>query len=218
MTWWMRPGPRRFCASLNASPRLAERVRERDPDARVAHLAMRIPGPPAMAHHGASGLATSRPGVSAGTRIIVPRSYVVGIRIGDREHDPERRPVCAAREPLAPVDHPVVAVEHRPGAEQRRIGARHVGLGHREERSRPARDERLEEALLLLRRAELVQDLGVARIGRLAAEDELRPVRAPDLLVHAGVVEEPFARPACLRRHVRRPEPRLPRLAPATPR
>ena len=95
---------------------------------------------------------------------------------------------------------------------KRRIGARHVRLGHREERPRPPGDERLEEPLLLLRRAELVQDLGVAGVGRLAAEDELRPVGAADLLVHAGVVEKAVAGAAGLRRHVRRPEPRRARL------
>ena len=63
-----------------------------------------------------------------------------------------------------------------------------------------------------------MQDLGVARVGRLAAEDELSPVGAPDLLVHAGVVEEPVARAARLGRHVRRPEPGSRAPAPAAPR
>ena len=40
-------------------------------------------------------------------------------------------------------------------------------------------DERPQEPLLLLVRAELVQDLGVAGVRRLTAEDELRTVERP---------------------------------------
>ena len=110
------------------------------------------------------------------------------------------------------VDHPLVAVEHGSRAEERRVGAGNVGLCHGEERPRPPRHEWLQELRLLVGGAELVQDFRVAGVGRLAAEDELGPVRAPDLLVHAGVVEEPLTRPACLRRHVRRPQPGRARL------
>ena len=85
------------------------------------------------------GPSTSTPGVSTGTTIIVPRRWGSRVRVGDREHDRERRPVGAGREPLVPVDHPLVAVEHRARAQRGRIGAGHVGLGHREERAaRPA--------------------------------------------------------------------------------
>ena len=64
-----------------------------------------------------------------------------------------------------------------------------------------------QEPLLLLVRPEHVEDLAVARVGRLAVEDELGPEAAPDLLVQVGVVEEPFAAAAGLGREVRRPEP-----------
>ena len=76
------------------------------------------------------------------------------------------------------------------------------------ERTSPATSGR-EPALLLLVGAEHPQDLAVAGVGRLAAEDELRPDRAPDLLVQVGVDEEAPARAAGLRGQVRRPEPLL---------
>ena len=57
---------------------------------------------------------------------------------------------------------------------------------------------------------EKVQDLGVAGVGRLAAERELRPVRAPDLLVDARVVEEAVTGAPRLDRHVRGPQARTP--------
>jgi hypothetical protein len=60
--------------------------------------------------------------------------------------------------------------------------------------------------LLLLGRAEHVEDLRVAGVGRLAAEDELRVRRAPDLLVQVRVREEALAGPSGLGRHVRGPE------------
>ena len=76
------------------------------------------------------------------------------------------------------------------------------------ERISPATSGR-EPALLLLVGAEQVEDLGVAGVRRLAAEDELAPHRAADLLVQVRVVEEAGAGAAGLGRHVRRPEPAL---------
>src|SRR5207247_769381 len=72
-----------------------------------------------------------------------------------------------------------------------------------------AGDEWEEPSLLLLGGAEQVQDLGVARVGGLAAEHKLAPERAADVLVQVGVVEEAGAGPAGLRGHVRGPEPRV---------
>ena len=57
-----------------------------------------------------------------------------------------------------------------------------------------------------------MEDLAVARVGRLTAEDELRDRAAADLLVQVRVLEEAAARAAGLRRQVRGPEPRLPGL------
>ena len=64
----------------------------------------------------------------------------------------------------------------------------------------------LQPALLLLVGAEEVEDLGVAGVGRLAAEDELAPQRAADVLVQVRVVEEAGAGAAGLGRDVRRPQ------------
>ena len=89
-----------------------------------------------------------------------------------------------------PVDHPLVAVGDRARLEPGRIGARDLGLGHREERARRPLDERPQELLLLLVGAEEVEDLAVARVGRLAVEDELRPHAPPDLLVQERVLDE----------------------------
>jgi hypothetical protein len=130
----------------------------------------------------------------------------VRLRIGDDHHHAEAGAVGARREPLVRVDHPVAAVLLGAPAQQRRVGAGHLGLGHPEEGARRAVDERLEEALLLLRRAVQVQDLGVPGVGRLAAEDELRDEAAPDLLVQVGVLEEAAAAPPRLGRQMGRPE------------
>ena len=134
------------------------------------------------------------------------------IGIGDDHDDAEAGTVCTRREPLVRVDHPLVPVPHRSALEERRVGAGHLGLGHPEERARVARHERLEKPLLLLGRAVEVQNLAVAGVRRLTAEDQLRDEAAPDLLVQVRVLDEPAARAARLRRQVRRPQSRLPRL------
>ena len=210
MTWWMRPGPRRFCARRNASPSPPSvfATGTRTPVKRTSQWVFQPR--PACPITG-TGRTTSTPGGVGGDEDHRPAPVRLGIRVRDREDDGEAGSVGAAREPLVPVDHPVVAVPHGTRLEQRRVGAGDVGLGHREERPHLAGDERAQEALLLLVRAEQVQDLRVPGIGRLAAEHELRVRRAPDLLVEAGVVEEAEPGPSRLGRHVRRPEARLAR-------
>jgi hypothetical protein len=131
----------------------------------------------------------------------------LGVGVRDREHDPEARALGSRREPLAAVDHPLVAVADGAGAQRRRVRSRHLGLGHREEGAHLAGDERREEPPVLVVGAEQVEDLGVARVRGLAAEHELGPVTAADLLVEACVVEEALAGATRLRRHVRRPQP-----------
>ena len=183
----------------------------RTPD--VAHLAVRGPAAAAMSHgrNRTDDLDARRVCRDDDLRRAPVR---VGFRIGDGHDDPERSPLGARREPLVTVDDPLVAVAHCTRAERRRIGARHLGLGHREERAHLSSDERLEPALLLLVRPEPPQDLPVSRVGRLAAEDELTPERAADLLVQVRVDEEAPARAARLGRQVRRPQP----LRPSPPR
>jgi len=127
---------------------------------------------------------------------------------------PNAAPVGARREPLVRIDDPFVAVAHGAAEQTGRVGAGHLGLGHPEERARIARHERCEEALLLLRRAEHVEDLAVAGIRGLAPEDELRVHAAADLLVQVGVLEEAAPRAAGLGRQVRRPKACILRLLP----
>ncbi len=176
MTWWMRPGPSRFCAIRKPAPSSPSRFGDRHADVRVAHLAVRRPVAAAVAHRRdrAHDVDTRRVGGDDDLRRAQVR---VGIRIGDRHHDPERGAFCAGREPLVAVDDVVVAVAHGARAERRRVGSGHFRLGHREEGTDVAGDERREPALLLLVGAEHVQDLGVPGVGRLAAEDELAPER-----------------------------------------
>ena len=73
-----------------------------------------------------------RPGVSVGTRIIVPRRYVSASGSVIAKTIPNVDAVGAAREPLVPVDHPLVAVERRPAC----------GAGSDRSRPRPARSSR----------------------------------------------------------------------------
>ena len=107
------------------------------------------------------------------------------------------------------VDHPLVPIANGTRPQGRGVRAGHIGLGHGEERPDVAGDERPEPALLLLLATEHPEDLGVARVRSLAAEDELAPQRAPDLLVQVRVDEEAPARATGLGGHVRRPEPLL---------
>ena len=72
MTWWMRPGPRRFCARRNASPSPPSvfATGTRTPVKRTSQWVFQPR--PACPITG-TGRTTSTPSVSAGTRIIVPR-------------------------------------------------------------------------------------------------------------------------------------------------
>ena len=211
MTWWIRPGPRRFCAMRKPSPGSPSTFETRHAHVGEPRLAVRAPAAALVAHHrhAAHELVAGRVGRHEDHRRPLVRRR---IGIGDDHDDAEARTVGARREPLVRVDHPVVAVAHRAPLQERRVGARDLGLRHAEERPRLACDERLEEPLLLVGRAEQVQDLAVAGIRRLAAEDQLRDEAAPDLLVQVRVLEEAAAGAARLRRQVRRPQVRALRL------
>ena len=87
------------------------------------------------------------------------------------------------REPFLAVDHPVVAVQFGVRGEDLGIGAA-LRLGHREARDDLVGQERFEVALLLLGRAVLGENLSVAGIRRLAAENGGREARAAEDLVH----------------------------------
>jgi hypothetical protein len=82
----------------------------------------------------------------------------VGIR--DRHDDEERRGAGVGGEELPPVDDPVAAVPDGQRLELGRVGTG-VRLGHRVTREDLAVEQRPQVALLLLRRAEVGDDLGV---------------------------------------------------------
>ncbi len=79
-------------------------------------------------------------------------------------------------------------------------------LGHRVAGEDLAVEERLEIALLLIVGAVVREDLGVAGVGRLAPEDDRRPLRPPEDLVEQRELELSVALAAELRAQVRRPQ------------
>ena len=76
------------------------------------------------------------------------------------------------------------------GLEHRRVGAG-VGLGHRVAGEDLAVEQRLEVALLLLGRAVVGDDLGVAGVGRLAAEHDRRPRERPRISLSSASLSWP---------------------------
>ena len=115
-------------------------------------------------------------------------------------------------EPLVPGDHVVVAVAHGARLQLRRVAAGGLGLGHREGRFEVAGEQRLEPALLLLGRAGQREDLGVARVRRLAAERIGRERRGAQDLVHQPELHLAEPLPPELGIEVRRPQAALPHL------
>ena len=88
----------------------------------------------------------------------------------------------------------------------RRVGAG-VRLGHRVAREALAVEQRLEVLLLLLVGAVVGDDLGVAGVGRLAAEHDRRPLRPAEDLVEQRELQLAEALAAELGAQVRRPQP-----------
>ena len=96
-----------------------------------------------------------------------------------RHHDIDARAGSAGDQPLAPRDDKFVAVAARRGLHQIGVRARAVvGLGHREDRANLARDQRPQPSFLLLVVRNLVEQIGVAFIGRHDIERE-RAERRP---------------------------------------
>ena len=116
----------------------------------------------------------STPGVSVGTRNIdIPWYALTSGSVTAMTMRNDGRP-GVGREELPPVDDPFVAVAPGPGRELRRVGAT-LGLGHRVRREDLTVEQRPQVALLLLVGAVVGDDLGVARVGCLAAEDDRTP-------------------------------------------
>ena len=187
------------------SPGSPRTFSDRHAHAVVRHLAVRRPAAATMSHH--RHRLDGDAGRIGGHEDLARAAMWLAVGIGDRHDDREARSLGARREPLVTVDDPFVPVENGPRTQQRGVRPRDVRLGHGEERPRVALDERTQKALLLLVRAEQVEDLAVAGIGRLAVEDELAPGAPSDLLVEVRVGEKALAGAAGFRRQVRRPEP-----------
>src|SRR5206468_3953500 len=114
-------------------------------------------------------------------------------------------------EVLLAVDHPGVAVAHGPAAELPRVGAA-LWLGHGEAGDDVAVEERLEVLPLLLLGPVVREDLRVARVGGLAAEDVRRPHRPAEDLVQQRELHLAVARAAELGAEMAGPEAVLPHL------
>ena len=136
------------------------------------------------------------------------RHLVVGARLGvGHGHDDEERGVLGVGgKPLLTVDHPVVAVPGRGGDELSRVGAT-LRFGHRIARGDLAAEQRLQVAGLLLVGAEHRQNLGVARIRRLATEHRRRPAGTAEDLVEQRELDLAEALATELRAQMRGPQP-----------
>src|SRR5258707_15173792 len=100
--------------------------------------------------------------------------------------------------PFLAVDYPVVAAQLRLGFENFGVRAT-LRLGHRERRNDLVVEQRLQKTLLLIGRPIMRENLGVARIRRLASKNDRRESRAPEDLVHQRELDLPIALPAELR-------------------
>ena len=147
------------------------------------------------------------PGVSVGTTIIeydaVRRR--VGIEVGLAHHDEDVGHRCVRGEPLVAVDDPLVTVADRLGGEHRRVGTR-ARLGHREARPDLTGEQRLHPPPLLLVGPADRQELGIAGIGGVVAEDPGCQRRLPEDLVHQAELHLAEAAAAELRRQVGGPQ------------
>ena len=129
-----------------------------------------------------------------------------GLGAGHGHDDEELRVAGVGREELPAVDDPLVTVPLGVGLEHARVGTA-LRLGHREAGHDLTLEQRLEVVLLLLVGAVVRQDLGVACVRGLGAEDP--PAPAPgcaQLLVEQRQLDLAVALAAQLRAQVRRPQ------------
>jgi hypothetical protein len=182
---------------LEAGPLAAEEVGARNADILVDDLAVAEPVFAGMAHHGR--IPDDRKARRVARDNNLARASVrVGLRIRDRHHDGERRPVGRGGEPLMAVDDVGVAVGNRRRGHPHRVRSRKRRLGHRKTTSNLAGDKRLEPFLFLRGRGELAQDLHVAGVRGLAVEDEV-PERSPaELFAQERVLHKVESGPAVL--------------------
>lgn len=127
------------------------------------------------------------------------------VRVGDDHGDDEGSVRIVGGEPLLTVDHPLVAVAHRPAGEAAGVGA--AGrFGHGEGGHDPSVEERFEEFLALFLGAVVGEDLGVAGVGGLGAEDHRGPGGTAQNLVQERQLDLPHAHAAEFGRQVGGPQ------------
>ena len=164
IAWWMRPPPRRRCASTLAPSSGPSRWSSGNAHVAVDDVVV------------VAGL-----GLDVDTRRVA-RHDEHAVRAHDEEDVGD---ASGTREPLLAVDHPLVAVTHRVGAEQVRVRST-LRLGHRVRRPHLLVEHRLEPALLLLVGAVRGEHLHVAGVGRGGSEHlRRRRVPAEDLVEEA---------------------------------
>ena len=113
----------------------------------------------------------------------------VGVRLDHDDHDLAARVAGAGDVVLLAVDQPLVAVEHGPAGDVLGVRRGDVRLGHRVGRTDLTGEQRLEPALLLLRRADTLEHLHVPGVRRTAVEALRRQRVLPQLLGDVRVVE-----------------------------
>ena len=97
------------------------------------------------------------------------RAAALGDVLGLGHDDADAGPFGAGDEAFAAVDDPVVAVEVAGRPHHRRVRSRATvfgGFGHEKGRSRPARDQRIEEARLEVGAPDLAEQVHIALVGR----------------------------------------------------
>src|SRR5206468_1517418 len=97
--------------------------------------------------------------------------------------------------PLLSVDHPLVTVAPGTRSEQSRIRTA-LWLGHRVAGDQVAVEKRLQVPRFLVGRAEVGDDLRIARIGRLASEHHRSPRRLAENFIQQRKLDLTVARTA----------------------
>jgi hypothetical protein len=204
----MRPGPRPVLGDHEAAALGPEQVGLRDPARLVDHLGVTGVAGADVAHHAhvAHQVEAGRVGGDDDHAGALVRRCV---GVGDRHHDGERSAVGGRREPLLAVDHVVVAVLAGGGGEEHRVRSGGLGFGHREAAADLAGHERPQEPVTLFGGGVLVEDLDVARVGRLRAEHGVTERRASERFAQQAVLDHREALAAEVDGVVRRPQPHL---------
>ena len=134
----------------------------------------------------------------------------LGVGLGEDQRDVSRRGVGG--EPLVAVDDPLFAVAHGRRLDDGRIGTGNERLGQRERTGDVTAQVGPEPALFLLVGGAVGEQLHVAAVGGLHAEDDHRVHAAADDLRHLRELQLTEARPAQL--GVEEGAPQSPELSP----